>query len=169
MFTDMKKWREIRRRVLVEKESQRSILREYGMHYQPLQKILTHSEPLAHRPGEAQVDFGFAKIDWNGERQKVALFVMSLPYSDAFFICAFPRECTEAFQLGHCLAFEFFGAVPHRISYDNSKVAVSKVVGARRRDLTEGFLRLQSHFLYDEHFCLVRRANEKGHVESLVG
>jgi len=153
----------------VEKESQRSILREYGMHYQTLQKILTHSEPLAHRPGEAQVDFGFAKIDWNGERQKVALFVMSLPYSDAFFICAFPRECTEAFQLGHCLAFEFFGAVPHRISYDNSKVAVSKVVGARRRDLTEEFLRLQSHFLYDEHFCLVRRANEKGHVESLVG
>jgi transposase len=229
----------------VEKESQRSILREYGIHYQTLQKILTHSEPpgyrqreprqkrkigpylpiiddiltqdrqaprkqrhtakrvfdrlkteygydggytsvkeavrsfrqrqsevfmpLAHRPGEAQVDFGFAKIDWNGERQQVAFFVMSLPYSDAFFICAFPRECTEAFQMGHCLAFEFFGAVPRRISYDNSKVAVSKVVGKRLRELTKGFLRLQSHFLFDEHFCLVRRANEKGHVESLVG
>jgi len=245
VFTDMKKWRDIRRRVLVDKESKRSILREYGIHFETLQKILANPEPpgyrqrtprkkrkigpylpiiddiltqdrqeprkqrhtakrifdrlklehgydggytavkeavrsfrqrqreafmpLAHRPGEAQVDFGFAKIDWNGEREKVALFVMSLPYSDGFFICAFPRECTEAFQMGHLLAFEFFGAVPHRISYDNSKVAVSKIVGARRRDLTSGFLRLQSHFLFDEHFCLVRRANEKGHVESLVG
>jgi len=56
---------------------------------------------------------------------------LSLPYSDAFFICAFPRECTEAFQMGHLLAFEFFGAVPWRISYDNSKVAVSKIVGKR--------------------------------------
>jgi transposase len=229
----------------VKGESKRSILRDYGIHFETLQKILTHSEPpgyrqraprkkrkigpylalieeiltqdlqaprkqrhtakrlfdrlkteygydggytsvkeavrsfrqrrsevfmpLGHRPGEAQVDFGFAKIDWNGQREKVALFVMSLPYSDAFFICAFPRECTEAFQMGHFLAFEFFGAVPFRISYDNSKVAVSKIVGKRRRELTKGFLRLQSHFLFEEHFCLVRRANEKGHVESLVG
>ena len=245
MYTNMFKWRDIRRKVLVKGASKRSILRDYGIHFETLQKILSHSEPpgyrqrtprkkrkigpylalieeiltqdlqaprkqrhtakrlydrlrteygfdggytsvkeavrsfrqrskevfmpLGHRPGEAQVDFGFAKIDWNGKREKVALFVMSLPYSDAFFICAFPRECTEAFQLGHCLAFEFFGAVPFRISYDNSKVAISKIVGKRLRKLTKGFLRLQSHFLFKEHFCLVRRPNEKGHVESLVG
>jgi len=245
VYTNMFTWKEIRRRVLVDGESKRSILREFGMHFETLQKILTHAEPpgyrqreprkkrkigpylttiheiltqdrqeprkqrhtakrifdrlqdeygyeggytavkeavrsfhqrqkevfvpLAHRPGDAQVDFGFAKIDWNGERQKVALFVMSLPYSDAFFIGAYPRECTEAFQLGHCEAFDFFGGVPRRISYDNSKVAIKKVLGPRRREMTRGFLRLQSHFLFDEHFCLVRRANEKGHVESLVG
>ncbi len=48
--------------------------------------------PLSHPPGEAQVDFGFAYVDIAGERQQVALFVMSLPYSDAFFVQAFPRE-----------------------------------------------------------------------------
>jgi hypothetical protein len=39
----------------------------------------------------------------------------------------------------------------------------------RQRELTEAFLRLQSHYLFTHHFCLVRRANEKGHVENLVG
>jgi len=53
--------------------------------------------PLAHRPGEAQVDFGEATVVLRGEVTKVAYFVMSLTYSDAFFCQAFPRECTETF------------------------------------------------------------------------
>ena len=27
----------------------------------------------------------------------------------------------------------------------------------------------KSHYLFEDHFCLVRRANEKGHVERLLG
>ncbi len=125
--------------------------------------------PLSHPCGEAQVDFGFAEVDLAGERTKVALFVMTLPYSDAVFVQAFPRECTEAFQEGHRRAFEFFGGVPTRISYDNSRVAITKITGGRSRQLTSEFLRLQSHYLFQAHFCLVRRANEKGKVEGLVG
>ena len=125
--------------------------------------------PLSHPPGQAQVDFGYAYVDLAGEREQVALFVMTLPYSDALYIQAFPRECTESFQEGHKRAFEFFGSVPTRISYDNSKIAVAKITGSRDREPTGEFLRLQSHYLYEAHFCLVRRANEKGHVENLVG
>jgi hypothetical protein len=125
--------------------------------------------PLSHPPGQSQVDFGYAYVDLAGERQQVALFVMTLPYSDALYIQAFPRECTESFQEGHKRAFEFFGGVPTRISYDNSKIAVAKITGKRDREPTREFLRLQSHYLYESHFCLVRRANEKGHVENLVG
>jgi transposase len=125
--------------------------------------------PLAHRPGEAQVDFGEAEVILDGRPTKVALFVMTLPYSDAFFVCAFPRECTEAFLEGHVRAFEFFGGVPRRISYDNSKIAVARVTGSRSRKVTDAFLRLKSHHLFEDHFCLVRRPNEKGHVETLVG
>jgi hypothetical protein len=94
---------------------------------------------------------------------------MTLPYSDAVFCCSFPRECTEAFLEGHVRAFRFFGGVPRRISYDNAKVAVAKITGTRDRKLTDAFLRLKSHHLFEEHFCLVRRPNEKGHVETLVG
>src|SRR3954463_10292080 len=125
--------------------------------------------PLAHPPGEAQADFGQAEITLDGRTATVALFVMTLPYSDAIFVGAFPRECTEAFLEGHVRAFEFFGGVPRRISYDNSKIAVARITGTRDRKLTDEFLRLKSHHLFKEHFCLVRRPVEKGHVETLVG
>jgi hypothetical protein len=59
--------------------------------------------------------------------------------------------------------------VPWRISYDNSAIAVIEVLKGRERKLTREFLRLQSHYLFQEHFCLVRRPNEKGHVERLIG
>src|SRR5215831_16728886 len=125
--------------------------------------------PLAHPPGEAQVDFGEAEVTLDGRPTKVALFVMTLPYSDALFVRAFPRECTEAFLEGHVRAFEFFGGVPRRISYDNLKIAVAKVTGGRGRVVTREFLRLKSHHLFADHFCRVRRPNEKGHVDTLVG
>jgi hypothetical protein len=124
--------------------------------------------PLAHPPGEAQFDFGEARAVYRGREIKVMFCVMSLPYSDAFLCQAFPRECTETFQEGHVRAFEFFGGVPSRISYDNSKIAVAKIVGRRGEKPTHEFLRLQSHYLYAHHFCLVRRPNEKGHTEGLV-
>ena len=241
----MENWAEIRRRVLVDGQSKRSVCREFEIHWDTLQKILDHPEPpgyhrtaprprpkldpflpvihqildddkkaprkqrhtaqriferlrdeygyrggstvvkdavrawrrgraevfvpLAHRPGEAQVDFGQAKVTLDGQTATVALFVMTLPYSDAIFICAFPRECTEAFLEGHVRAFAFFGGVPRRISYDNSKIAVARITGGRERKVTDEFLRLKSHHLFESHFCLVRRPNEKGHVETLIG
>lgn len=125
--------------------------------------------PLSHWPGEAQFDFGEAEVVLQGVPTKVAYCVMSLPYSDAFFVQVFPRECTETFQAGHQRAFEFFGGVPRRISYDNSRIAVAKFVGKRGDTPTREFLRLQSHHLFEHHFCLVRRPMEKGHTENLIG
>jgi transposase len=124
--------------------------------------------PLSHPPGEAQMDFGHAEVVIGGERHTAAFFVLTLPHSDAFFVRAFPKECTESFQDGHCRAFDYFGGVPTRISYDNSKVAVAAIVGPRGRTPTREFLRLASHFLFAYRFCRVRRPNEKGHVEAMV-
>jgi len=240
----MEQWSEIRRRVLIEGVSRRQILRETGMHWRTLQKMLEHSEPpgyrleqprpkkklgpyqgrieqilqedqamprkqrhtakriwerlkeegyaggytavkdavrdqthrnqevfvpLIHRPGEAQVDFGHALVKMNGTLRKVVFFVMALPYSDAVFVMAFERECTETFWEGHTQAFAFFGGVPRRISYDNTKVAVAQIIGGgRERRLTRGFCQLKSHYLFAHHFCRVARGNEKGVVEGLV-
>ena len=125
--------------------------------------------PLSHPPGEAQFDFGEATVVIDGVQCKAALAVMTLPYSDAFCVTAFPRECTETFQAGHVAAFEFFGGVPVRTSYDNTTIAVSRVIGPGQRNLTREFLRLESHFLFTHHFCRVGRGNEKGVVENLVG
>jgi len=77
--------------------------------------------PLSHPPGEAQVDFGFAEVILRGVPTRVALFVMSLPYSDAVYVQAFPRECAEVFLEGHARAFAFLGGVPKRITYDTAQ------------------------------------------------
>lgn len=124
--------------------------------------------PLVHRPGEAQVDFGYALARVNGVLKKVAFFVMSLPYSDAVYVQVYEKVCTEVFWDGHVRSFAFFGGVPCRISYDNERVMVAKVLQKHNRKLTDGFLHLQSHYLFKEHFCNVRSGNEKGVVESMV-
>lgn len=125
--------------------------------------------PLVHRPGEAQVDFGQALVKLNGVLRKVSFFVMALPHSDASFVVAFERECTETFWEGHVQAFEFFGGVARRISYDNTKIAVAQIIGGGQgRRLTRGFCQLQSHYLFAHHFCRPARGNEKGVVEGQV-
>ena len=53
--------------------------------------------PLVHPPGHAQVDFGQAIGVIGGVRQKLHVFFMDLPHSDAPFIKAYPAETTEAF------------------------------------------------------------------------
>ena len=227
VYRRMEQWVDIRQRVLRDGVSKRQILRETGIHWTTLKKILEHPSPpgyqrkkrpdkpkidpyrerirqildqdkhidkkqrhtakriwerlqeegftggytivkdavrellrtsqevflpLTHPPGEAQVDFGHALVKMGGVLRKVCCFVMTLPYSDAFFM----------------RAFAFFGGVPRRITYDNSKIAIAKIIGPRARELTQGFLQLVSHYLFHYHFCLVRRANEKGVVEGLV-
>ena len=124
--------------------------------------------PLSQRPGEAQVDFGHAVVKFNGILKKVVFFVMSMVYSDAMFVMAFPRECTEAFLEAHVRAFDFFGCVPNRISYDNTRVAITKILTHHKRKHTAEFKRIISHYLFEPHFCNVRRPNEKGIVEGSV-
>ena len=124
--------------------------------------------PLTQPPGEAQVDFGNAIARIGGRLTKITFFVMSMVHSDAMFVMAFPRECTEAFLEAHLAAFAFFDFVPTRISYDNTRVAVAKILDAHARTLTAAFERLVGHFLFEPHFCRVRRANEKGVVEGTV-
>jgi hypothetical protein len=53
--------------------------------------------PLSHPPGEAQVDFGEATVRLAGKETKVALFVMTLPYSGATFDIT---DLTGNFSLG---------------------------------------------------------------------
>jgi hypothetical protein len=45
VLKDMVQWAEIRRRVLVDGVGKRQTLRETGMHWKTLEKILRHSQP----------------------------------------------------------------------------------------------------------------------------
>jgi len=125
--------------------------------------------PLRHDPGHAQVDFGEALAEIGGAEQKIHFFAMDLPHSDAGFVQAYPAETTEAFCAGHSAAFSFFGKVPQSILYDNSKIAVARILGDGTRQRTRVFSELQSHYLFEDRFGRPGKGNDKGKVEGLVG
>ena len=125
--------------------------------------------PLTHAPGEAQADFGEALVVVAGVEQKAHYLAMDLPHSDDCFVTAFPAETTEAFLEGHVRAFVYFGCVPTRILYDNSKIAVARILGGEERQKTRAFSELQSYYLFADKFGRPAKGNDKGKVEGLVG
>jgi transposase len=125
--------------------------------------------PLVHPPGHAQVDFGEAVAVIGGERRKVHLFCLDLPHSDACFVKAYPAERIEAFLDGHNAAFAFLGGVPRSILYDNTRLAVARILGGGERQRTRAFAELQSHYLFLDRFGRPGKGNDKGKVEGLVG
>lgn len=125
--------------------------------------------PLVHPPGHAQADFGEAIGIIGGVEQKIHYFAFDLPHSDATFVVAYPAETTEAFCDGHVQAFAFFGGVPKSILYDNTKIAVARILGDGKRKRTRVFSELQSHYLFQDRFGRPAKGNDKGKVEGLVG
>ena len=126
--------------------------------------------PLAFDPGrDAQVDWGEATILMKGERAKVQFFAMRLNYSRVRFVMAFPFQKQEAFFEGHVHGFAFFGGVPYRITYDNLKTAVFRILEGHNREEQQAFQAFRSHYLFDSHFCNPAQGHEKGGVENDVG
>jgi transposase len=125
--------------------------------------------PLEHSPGHAQVDFGEAIGVIGGVERKIHFFAFDLPHSDACFVVGYPAETTEAFCDGHIRAFAFFGGVPQSILYDNTKIAVARILGDGKRQRTRVFTELQSHYLFKDRFGRPGKGNDKGKVEGLVG
>ena len=125
--------------------------------------------PLSHAPGQAQCDFGEALVVIGGVERKAHCFVLDLPHSDGCFVKAYPAESTEAFLDGHVSALSFLGGVPRSILYDNTRLAVAKILGDGRRQRTRSFTELQSHYLFEDRFGRPGKGNYKGKVEGLVG
>ena len=125
--------------------------------------------PLRHDPGHAQADFGEALAVIGGVERKIHFFAMDLAHSDTGFVQAYPAETTEAFCAGHVAAFDFFGKVPQSILYDNTRIAVARILGDGRRQRTRVFSELQSHYLFADRFGRPGKGNDKGKVEGLVG
>ncbi len=120
--------------------------------------------PLSHSPGHAQCDFSEALVVIGGVEQKAHCFVIDLAHSDGCFVKAYPAETTEAFLDGHVSAFAFLGGVPQSILYDNTRLAVARILGDGRRQRTRAFTELQSHYLFEDRFGRPSKGNDKGKV-----
>ncbi len=163
------------------------VLREEGYqgcestvrHYISARKTASHQPdvflPLEFEPGQdAQVDWGEATAIIAGHREKVQVFVMRFCFSRRTFAMVFPTQEQESFLWAHLQAFQYFGGVPHRISYDNLgtavKLAFEKTSKAgRSRQEVRAFVAFRSHYLFESHFCTPGQGHEKGQVEHGVG
>ncbi len=133
------------------------------------QRVQEMLVPLVHPPGHAQADFGEAIGIIGGVERKIHFFAFDLPHSDASFVVGYRAETMEAFCDGHVRAFAFFGGVPKSILYDNTKIAVARILGNGKRQRTRVFAELQSHYLSEDRFGRPGKGNDKGKVEGLVG
>ena len=125
--------------------------------------------PLVHPPGHGQADFGEAVAVIGGKERRIHFLAVDLPHSDACFVKAYPAETAEAFCDGHNAAFAFFGGVPQSMLYDNTRLAVARILGNGTRQRTRAFAELQSHYLFADRFGRPGKGNDKGKVEGLVG
>jgi transposase len=149
--------------------SEASVLGYVSRQRQPKRQVAVFL-PLEYEPGEdAQVDWGEAEVILGGQQVTVQLFVLRLCYSRRIFVMAFPSQKQECFFAGHVAAFEHLGGVPKRLTYDNLKVTVQRVLVGRGRQQQARFIVFRSHYLFESHFCTPGQGHEKGGVEHGVG
>lgn len=126
--------------------------------------------PLEFDAGQdAQVDWGEATVKLAGKTKIVQFFSLRLNHSKARFVMAFPFQKQEAFLEGHIEAFHFVGGVPRRITYDNLKTAVYKILEGKKRQEQQAFKAFRSYYLCASRYCTPTKAHEKGGVENDIG
>ena len=94
------------------------------------QEIDTDGEvflPLLHPAGEAQVDFGTTVFYENGVEYSGKHLALSFPHSNARFVQLFKGENLLCLLQGLLDMFEWIGAVPTVIRFDNMSTAVKMI------------------------------------------
>lgn len=145
-----------------------TILREYladlrGLHREAFVRYET-------APGEqAQADWGYyGLLPFGNCTRKIYFFVMVLSYSRKIYAEFTVSQSLDVWLQCHLNAFKYFGGVPKTILYDNLKsVVISRYVN--HIQFNQKFLEFAGYYLFTPKACNVRRANEKGKVESGVG
>ena len=112
---------------------------------------------VAVHPGTVRLSPRYSNRDWSAHTGCVRSCGASRRFLD------------NAFCDGHVSAFSFLGGVPRSILYDNTRLAVAKILGDGRRKRTRVFSELQSHYLFEDRFGRPGKGNDKGKVEGLVG
>ncbi len=140
-----------------------------------LQQIRPHGqEPyltLSFAPGQcAQVDWGSWQLIVVGNtHRRLSFFVMVLGYSRMMYVEFTLGQSQEHFLTCHRHAFEFFGGVPGEVMCDNCKTAVLSHPHGLAPVINPRYADFAVHYGFTVKACNVRKANEKGIVESAVG
>jgi transposase len=146
-----------------------TILRAYVRSIRPA-KLPVYLK-LHFAPGEsAQIDWGsFGTVAVGNTRRRLSFFVIVLAYSRLMYVEFTVSQTMEHFLACHQNAFAAFGGVPPKIIVDNLKSAVLQRLAGVAPVFNQRYLDFARHYGFTITPCNVRRANEKGRVESGVG
>lgn len=101
-------------------------------------------------------------------RQARAVSGHGVAYSNAPFVLALPLERTEAILEGMVAAFEFFGAVPKQVWWDNPRAVAALIQLGRERQLQLRHAALASRYVFSPVFCMPARGSDKPDAEGTV-
>ncbi len=101
---------------------------------------------------------------WRGAHE-VHTFVLRLMHSKRGFAWLHPRQNQTCSSTGTCVVARF-GAVPHRLAYDNLEAAVARHLAGSERELAPRFLALATHGLFEASVARPRTGHDKGGVEA---
>ena len=125
--------------------------------------------PLQFEPGEAmQVDWGEATVYLDGQKTVINLFCARLCYSCRPVVLAYRHQNEASFLDAFVRTFDILGGVPHKVIFDNGKVAVKDGFG-KHAQAQKGYTALAAHYSFSALFCNPAEGHEKGLVEGLVG
>lgn len=120
-----------------------------------------------YAPGmDCEFDWGELHLTVDGTRVRLYMAVFTLAYSNWRMAVLFPHQDTLAFLESHRICFDTMNGVPHRMVYDNMRVAIRSFVGDKHP--TDALLRMERAYAFTHRFCNIRSGNEKGHVERSV-
>ena len=117
----------------------------------------------------SQHDFGSVRVTYaDGTTERVHFFVSRLKYSRHSHVVLVPDEKVEALVRALLAAFEVWGGVPLCSVFDNPKTIVLSHRGGRV-EWNPTFAQMVVDYGLGVELCTVRRPNQKGSAENLVG
>jgi transposase len=157
----------VRRAVSVDGMNRRAAAREFGLARKTVHKMLEYSAPPGY---QRQKPVRRPKLGpWQGVIDAILEDDKQRPRKQRHTAKRiFERlRAKHSYTGGYTMvkdyvrAFEYFGGVPTRILYDNTKLAVARILGDGKRKKTRAFSELQSHYLFAEKFGRPAKGNDK--------
>ena len=120
-----------------------------------------------YEPGEqSQFDFKERiKIPFKDGDRELYLHFGTLPFSDRFFISAYPGKNYECFIEGVHRFFDVIGGITKNIRIDNLSPCVSKVYKGQHRKYTSAFQDAIEYYGFGVLPCNPGKGSDKGDVE----
>lgn len=126
--------------------------------------------PIEHPPGdETQFDFGQYPVKIGDAVTQVHFCGATFSFSTRRFLFAYPAERQECLFDAIERTYQRAGGVTARITLDNTKLAVAKVLEGRKREETADYKRFRVLLGVAPHYTNRAAGWEKGHVEGTVG